>query len=75
MNTEEFKPIDSLSYSEALAELESILRIMQGDNCDIDRLSALTKRASQLLTLCRSKLTTTEKELRQILAELESGEE
>lgn len=75
MNTEEFKPIDSLSYSEALAELESILRIMQGDNCDIDRLSALTKRASQLLTLCRSKLTITEKELRQILAELESGEE
>lgn len=69
---EDFKPIEELNYSQALSELEAILRTMQSDNCDIDRLSSLTRRASALLTACRGKLTTTENELRTILAELEA---
>ncbi len=66
------KPIDQLSYEEALAELEQILRTMQSDQCGIDRLAALTRRATELLSACRSRLTTTEDELRQILAKLET---
>ncbi len=75
MNTtdNQFTPIDTLSYSEALAELENILSTIQSDNCDIDRLSALTRRASALLTACRARLTTTEAELKGILAELEGN--
>lgn len=64
-------PADQLTYEQAIAELDSILRTIQGDNCDIDKLSAMTQRATELLTACRKKLTTTETELKQILATLE----
>lgn len=67
------KPIAELTYEEALEELEKILRTMQSDQCGIDKLSAMTSRATELLSACRSKLTTTEEELRQILAKLEEG--
>jgi len=73
MNIEEFTPIEKLNYSQALSELESILRTIQADNCDIDRLSTLTRRASELLTYCRNRLTATESELRTILSDLEAG--
>lgn len=66
------KPIDELTYEEALAELEQILRNMQSDQCGIDKLAAMTSRATELLGACRSRLTTTEDELRQILAKLEA---
>lgn len=66
----EFKPIGELSYAQSLGELEAILKMMQGDNCDIDHLAAYTRRASELLKACRARLTTTEEELRDILASL-----
>ena len=71
----EFKPINELTYAQSVSELENILRMMQSDNCDIDRLTLYTRRATELLKECRSRLTTTEEELRDILATLtaESG--
>lgn len=65
------KPVKDLTYNEAFAELDSILRIMQSDKCDIDRLAALTRRATELIAECRSRLTATDEELKTILAELE----
>lgn len=59
------------TYEQAAAELEKILRTIQGDNCDIDKLSELTRRAIELLTFCRDKLTTTETELKEILSALD----
>ena len=50
--------------------LEQILRTMQGDQCDIDRLAALTRRATELIAECRARLTATDEELRAILAGL-----
>lgn len=61
----------NLTYEQAATELEKILRTIQSDNCDIDKLSELTRRAIELLTFCRNKLTTTETELKQILSALE----
>lgn len=66
----EFKPIDELTYAQSVGELEGILRMMQSDNCDIDHLAAYTRRAAELLKACRARLTTTEEELRDILAAL-----
>lgn len=60
-----------LTYEQAVTELESILRTIQSDKCDIDKLAEMTKRATTLLAHCRQKLTTTESELKQILASLE----
>lgn len=67
------KPIEDLTYEEALKELESILRSMQSDQCDIDKLSSMTRRATALLASCKQRLTTTETELRQILSSLEEA--
>lgn len=60
-----------LTYEQAVTELEKILRTIQSDNSDIDKLSEHTRRAIELLTFCRGKLTTTESELKQILSALE----
>lgn len=67
----EFKPVKEMSYREAITQLETILRTMQSDDCDIDRLSSLTRRATELITECRQRLVATDEELRSILADLE----
>lgn len=64
------KPVEELTYDQAITELDAILRTIQSDKCDIDKLSEMTRRATQLLTACRAKLTTTETELKQILSTL-----
>ncbi len=69
----EFRPVAELTYAESVAELESILRMMQSDNCDIDLLAAYTRRATELLKACRERLTLTEEELRSILDGLAAG--
>lgn len=66
------KPVKDLTYNEAFAELDAILRLMQSDQCDIDRLASLTRRATELIAECRSRLTATDEELKTILAELEN---
>lgn len=59
-----------LSYSQAIAELEKIVREMQSENCSIDNLSAYTTRSLELLKICKAKLLTTDEELKKILTEL-----
>lgn len=63
---------EKLIYSAAISELEKIVREMQSDSCSIDNLSALTTRSLKLLKFCKSKLLTTDEELKKILAELEA---
>lgn len=63
----------TLSYSEALAELESILSSLRSEGCDVDTLASRTRRAAELLALCRSRLTRTEEELSQVLADLDGA--
>lgn len=68
---QKFKPVSELTYNQAVAELDAILRTMQSDQCDIDSLTAFTLRATELLKECRRRLTATDEELRAILADLE----
>lgn len=63
-------PVKDMTYRDAVNELDAILREMQSDNCDIDKLSAMTRRATELITECRNRLTATDEELRNILASL-----
>lgn len=65
-------PVNELTYTEAVGELEKILAYLQSDKCDIDKLTACTRRASELLKECRTRLTATDEELRQILATLQN---
>lgn len=64
------QPVSELNYNQALAELEQILAQLRSDDCDVDRLTALTARAVDLLNHCRSRLTATDLELRTILRNL-----
>lgn len=66
----DFTPVKDLTYNQATAELDSIMRTMQGDECDIDKLAALTRRATELITECRRRLTATDEELQTILGQL-----
>lgn len=64
---EQFTPVNEMTYREAVNELDSIVRKMQDDRIDIDQLATYTRRAAELLTECRGRLTTTEEELRSVL--------
>ena len=58
------------TYSEAVTELEEIVKQMQSNECSIDNLSELTTRSLELLQFCKDKLTKTDKELKKIFANL-----
>ena len=62
--------VQDITYRQAVNELDAILREMQSENCDIDKLSAMTRRATELIAECRNRLTATDEELRNILGTL-----
>lgn len=62
--------MEQLTYSKAMQELESIVAKMQSDTCDIDALTAYTKRATELIKFCREKLFTTDEEVKKCIASL-----
>lgn len=61
-----------LTYTKAMQELEAIVAKMQSDNCDIDALTDLTKRAAELIKFCREKLFTTDEEVKKCIESLNS---
>ncbi len=50
-------------YEEAFARLQEIVRKMEGGQLDIDQITAHMKEAQKLITLCKKRLTETEKEI------------
>ena len=62
------------TYSEAVTELEEIIKQMQSNECSIDNLSELTSRSLELLQFCKDKLTKTDEELKKIFANLTDDE-
>lgn len=62
-----------LSYKEAVTEIENILDKLENEELDVDDLSAKVKRVSQLLKFCKDKLSGTEKEIRNIIEEMEDN--
>lgn len=63
--------MDNFKYTEAVAELEAIVARLRSDSCDVDAITAMTRRAAELLAACRARLTATDEELRAILETLE----
>jgi exodeoxyribonuclease VII small subunit len=58
-------------YAAALAELEAILRELEGDAVDVDRLAEKVARAAALIRLCRDRIGTARLEIEQVVAELD----
>ena len=61
----------NLTYQIALEELEEILHKMETNNLEIDKLSDSVKRASELISFCKTKLKKTEADVEDILSKME----
>lgn len=60
-----------LKYDDAFEELQQIVTALEDGDVSVDELSSKIKRASELIQLCKKKLTTTEEDVSKILKELE----
>ena len=61
-----------IKYTDAFEELQQIVVDIEDGEITVDELSVKVKRASELIKICKSKLTATEEDVNDILKELES---
>jgi exodeoxyribonuclease VII small subunit len=66
---------DVPSFRAAIDELEAILRRIESEEVDIDRLAAEVARATELVEVCRGKLRRAEVQVTQIVHKLDEGDE
>ncbi|PKP30413.1 MAG: exodeoxyribonuclease VII small subunit [Bacteroidetes bacterium HGW-Bacteroidetes-16] len=59
-----------IPYTEALLELEEIVKQIENDEISVDELSEKVKRAAWLIKSCKETLRTTEEEVALILKEI-----
>jgi len=64
---------EKITYTEAFEELQGIVSEIEQGEISVDELSEKVKRATQLIKVCRTKLTTTEEDVSKILKELEDS--
>ncbi len=62
------------TYQQAIDELEAIVNEIENEEISVDELSEKVKRASQLIVLCKTKLTKTEEEVSKVLEEMKKVE-
>ena len=63
--------IKKMNYSQAKKELEDIVLSIESGKLDIDALTSSVKRASELISFCKQKLTKTDEDLQKILDDIE----
>lgn len=56
-----------LNYAEAIAEVEKIVGRLRSGELSVDELSSSVARATELIALCRSRLTATEVEVENLI--------
>ena len=61
---------EEYTYADAFEELQTIVSDIEQGEISIDELSQKVKRAALLIDVCKAKLTSTEKEVNTILADL-----
>ncbi len=64
------KKAANMGFSEAVTEVEDILRRLESDEIDIDELTAEVRRSVELIAVCRAKLDRAEVEVRDFVAGL-----
>jgi exodeoxyribonuclease VII small subunit len=63
---------DKINYVEAFNELQLIVKEIEDGEITVDELAVKVKRAATLIKICKSKLSSTEEDVNQILKELEN---
>ncbi len=56
------------SYVSAISEIEEILRSLDTENVDIDRLATDVQKAAELIAFCRDRLASTQTEVERIVS-------
>ena len=59
----------NMTYKEAIAEIEQILKSLREEQNSIDTLSERVARATELIALCREKLRKAEADVNRVLEE------
>ncbi len=63
---------EKLNYEKAFGELQQIVADIEDGEISVDILSEKVKRASELIQICKEKLTSTEEDVQQILEQLDA---
>lgn len=58
------------TYNEAFEELQSIVSEIESGQTNVDELTEKIRKASQLIVICKKKLTSSEEEVEKLLAKL-----
>ncbi len=66
---------EQTTYTAAFEELQQIVADIEDGEISVDELSTKVKRATELIKVCKDKLSSTEGDVQQILKELEEGNE
>ena len=62
---------DQPNYAEAFEELRQIVAEIEEGQISVDDLSGKVKRAAQLISICKAKLSSTEEDVNKILKDLD----
>lgn len=65
---------EELGYAEAMAELEAILDELEADDLDVDVLAERVRRASELLSTCRTRIARAQADVDKIVTDLDDFE-
>lgn len=63
-------PKKTLTYTQAIKDLEKIVHKIENEEPDVDELNDLVKSASDLISYCKTKLKATEEELKKNLKDM-----
>lgn len=63
----------TLTYEAAYKELAQIAKEIENETVSVDVLAQKVKRASELITLCQTKLKSTETEVNKIIMQMETS--
>ncbi len=69
MTTADDAPI---AYTDALTELDEILRELESADVDVDHLADRVSRAAALITICRTKIANAQLQIDEVTAELDA---
>lgn len=59
----------NISYKEAIAEIESILRSLREEQNDVDTLAKRVARATELIEVCRTKIRKAQEDVNKVFEE------
>jgi exodeoxyribonuclease VII small subunit len=66
--------MSEINYTHAFEELQTIVAEMENGKISVDDLAIKVKRASELIKICKTKLSETEGDVQKILSDLDENE-